>query len=179
MRRPENGCIRMSPVKVLAPESRRVPRPVLEIPPGPLSAPVMTASTTAEPSSTWRVRTVLRSPPRAIGLAKVSVPVAVGVERISAAPAGRKPLAPQVSGAAAPPRLTVRLAPTAAKPPVPVNWTWPAAVPTERAKSPEASSTAPPAKLRLSRPPVAPRPPGRALSLARRTTPPSTRVWPE
>ena len=179
MRRPENGCIRMSPVKVLAPERRRVPRPVLEMPPRPLSAPVMTASTTAAPSSTWSERTVTAVPPRAIGLAKVSVPVAVGVARISAAASVRKPSVPQVSEAAAPPRLTVRSAPTAAKPPVPVNWTSPASVPTARAKSPAASSTAPPAKFRLSRPPVAPVPPGRAAAVARRTTPPSTRVWPE
>ena len=54
-------------------------------------------------------------PPRAIGLAKVSVPVAVGVARISAAASVRKPSVPQVSEAAAPPRLTVRSAPTAAK----------------------------------------------------------------
>ena len=178
MRRPEKGCIRMSPLKVLAPARRSVPLPVLEMPPRPLRAPVMTASSVAVPFSTWRARTVIAVPPRAIGLAKVSVPVAVGVARMSAAASGRKPAAPQVSGAAAPPRLTVRLAPTAAKPPVPVNWTWPASVPTARAKSPAASSTAPPAKFRLSRPPVAAVPPGRALAVARRRTPPLTTVWP-
>ena len=72
----------------------------------------------------------------------------------------------------------MRFAPTAPKPPVAENWTWPAPVPTAREKSPTASSTAPPARLRLSRPPVTPLPPGRELAVVRRTAPAVTRVWP-
>ena len=42
----------MSPVKVLAPERRRAPRPVLDTPAAPLRLPVTTASTLGEPVMT-------------------------------------------------------------------------------------------------------------------------------
>ena len=152
-----------------------MPAPAFTIPPSPETAPPSTASSEPVPRATWKVRLLA---PSAIGLAKVSVLSASVLPKRNAEPSGRNEPEPHVTGAAEPPRLTVRAAPVAAKPPAPVNCTSVAPVPRGRVKSPAARSMTPPPSVRLAVPPVAAMPPGRAVALARRSTPPETTVAP-
>ena len=127
------------------------------------------------PRATWTVRSVA---PKAIGFKNVTVLLASEWPSIRAAASGTNEPEPQVTWAPAPPRLTVRAAPVAAKPPAAVNCTSVAVVPSGRRKSPAARSITPPASVRLAVPPVAAIPPGRAVALASLRAPPETTVVP-
>ena len=81
--------------------------PVLVRPPVPVSAPDRVASTTAPPLTTSTARWAA---PKLIGLAKVTLWVAVTSERRSEEPVGTKPPEPQLSTMPAEPRFTTRSA---------------------------------------------------------------------
>ena len=108
------------PVSVLVAESRRRPVPVFTRSPEPLTTPASSASTSPRPLSTCTVRW---AEPRAIGLAKESVPLAREFESTSAEPVGTNEPEPQVTSAPVPPKFTVRVPPVAEKPPPAVNCT--------------------------------------------------------
>ena len=76
----------------------------------PVRKPERVASTAAAPLATSTVRWAA---PKLIGLAKVTLFVAVTSERRSEEPVGTKPPEPQLSTMPAEPRLTVRSAPRA------------------------------------------------------------------
>jgi len=82
------------PVSVLAAESRSRPVPAFTRSPEPLTTPESSASIEARPLSTCTVRA---TEPRAIGLAKVSVPLAWEFESTRAEPAGTNEPEPQVT----------------------------------------------------------------------------------
>jgi hypothetical protein len=140
-----------------------------------LNAPPMAPA--SWPSGTvpapWTVRTVM-SAVSVTGLRTIRVLSAVSDPRT------KLPVPSEtVEGVAAPPRLTVRLPPKAAKPPLAVTLTWPTPVPAARTKSPLAlpvlapTSSTPPWRLtrtlaRFWTPLV--------VSLVSRTAPPNA-VW--
>jgi len=83
-------------------------------------APESTPSSEPEPRAT---RTVRSAEPRSMALAKVTVLLERAWPRRSSPPLGMKDPDPQATWAPAPPRLTVRAAPVAAKPVEPVRVT--------------------------------------------------------
>ena len=156
------SAISMPPEFVFVTPRRSDPRPNLMSLPKPDRSPANSASTSAKPLPTliaWL------NAPKSSGFWKVSLCVASALPRSSEEPSGTKPWFPKRnrSGVDEPPKLTLRSAPYAAKPPFPLNSILSFPAPKFRLKFSTPSPKIPPSTTIGLVPPVLAMPPGMAF----------------